>query len=904
MLRMIQITSAAHASSYFSEDLKGAAYYSQGQSSQAIWGGKLAQQLGLDGQVTTETFNRLCLGIHPNTSKTLTPRMNKSGRTIGYDINMHPPKSFSLMLELANDERLEHAFQSAVTETLARMEKEMQTRVRKNKQVDGDRDTGNWCYALFQHHTSRPVDGVVDPHLHCHAVIFNLTFDGQENRIKAGQFRRIKREMPYYQSCFHSTLSRKVQDLGYSIRITRKGWEIEGVSDSLIQQFSRRTGLIERKAQEQNLSATAKDKMGASTREAKLKGLSRNELRVGWRERISDSDYELLVQAQNIADGSPTQKNSFDRSQDLLIGKTSLEKSIAHHFERETIVSERQLQTTALRFGLGQIVPEDLPLMSNTPLIRRELNGQVWTTTAEALATEKRILHLVRTNLKTWKPLFSTFQVKAELNPSQHQALERMLLSPDGIQVLEGKAGTGKTTLLTAFRQALESKSIVYHAIAPTAEASREVLRKDGFVEADTVASFLLHTKTQASLRDGVLIVDEAGLVGSKTLLSLLESARTHNYRVVLCGDSAQHKAVERGGILDTLVRETSIQPATLYKIQRQKGAYKEAVMEISQGQVGKGFAMLDRLGCIQLIESSKDREQAVIDLALASRQKGNSVLIISPTHAEGNRITEQMRSALQESGILKGKTYELERLVNCSLTEAERKDGLSYQKGMIIELVQNTKGYVKGERYKVMEVSSSGQVLVCRQGQEDQPAEVLRLNQAQHFKVCEVVSFPLQIGDTIRIGQNGKSLNGMRLTTGSIRKVERFSPKGFLVLDNGAEVSSGYGHWNYGYVSTSHASQGKTTDHVILSQSMKENSYGSMEQFYVSVSRGRKQVSILTDDKAALLERVSESEHKLSATALLRESEYRKKKQIELTTNYGLNSDHQPLHENTQRLN
>ena len=89
----------------------------------------------------------------------------------------------------------------------------------------------------------------------------------------------------------------------------------------------------------------------------------------------------------------------------------------------------------------------------------------------------------------------------------------------------------------------------------------------------------------------------------------------------------------------------------------------------------------------------------------------------------------------------------------------------------------------------------------------------------------------------------------------------------GKMTLANGWTVSKDYGHLAHGYVVTSHASQGKTVDRVFIGQSSDSLPASSREQFYVSVSRGREQATIYTDDKEALLEAVSRSDDRLTAT-------------------------------------
>ena len=78
-------------------------------------------------------------------------------------------------------------------------------------------------------------------------------------------------------------------------------------------------------------------------------------------------------------------------------------------------------------------------------------------------------------------------------------------------------------------------------------------------------------------------------------------------------------------------------------------------------------------------------------------------------------------------------------------------------------------------------------------------------------------------------------------------------------------------GNFAHGYVTTSHASQGKTVKHVLIAQSTDYGGAASAEQFYVSVSRGKKSVEIFTDNKAELRDQIQRSHQRLSAFGLLK---------------------------------
>lgn len=128
----------------------------------------------------------------------------------------------------------------------------------------------------------------------------------------------------------------------------------------------------------------------------------------------------------------------------------------------------------------------------------------------------------------------------------------------------------------------------------------------------------------------------------------------------------------------------------------------------------------------------------------------------------------------------------------------------------------------------------------------------------------------PLAKGDEIRITGNGWSEDEHRLNNGAVYKVAGFASNGGIKLDNGWTLSPDFGHVASGVV-TSHASQGRTVDRVLISQSSESFPASGKEQFYVSVSRGREGATIYTDDKRKLRDAISHSDDRVLATDLLK---------------------------------
>ena len=304
-------------------------------------------------------------------------------------------------------------------------------------------------------------------------------------------------------------------------------------------------------------------------------------------------------------------------------------------------------------------------------------------------------------------------------------------------------------------------------------------------------------------------------------------------------------------GAIRLLEEEAGLVPAEIRDIQRQKGDYKEAVTALSEGRTEDGFRQLDKLGWIKQVNQADRYKMLASDYAGAVAQ-GKSCLVVSPTHREGECITDEIRGELRRTGKLGAEQRPFRVLENANLTAAERSDAVSYLPGDVLVFHQNGKGFTKGQRLVVGE----SPVPLC---------------EAAKFQAYHASVLPLSPGDTIRINRNGQTGDGKhRLNNGAIFTVKKFSREGDIVLSNGWMVDKDFGHFNYGYVVTSHASQGKTVDRVLIGQSSQSFPASSREQFYVSVSRGRQQATVYTDDKKALLEAVRHSDDRLTATEFL----------------------------------
>ena len=584
MIRISQQDSASGAKRYYAT----ADYYSEGQELVGLWGGKGAERLGLSGTVDKFSFERLCDNLDPRTGEPLTVR-TRSERTVGYDFTFSVPKSVSLLYAMSGDQDILDAFRKAVDETMHEMEAEMKTRVRKGRQ-DFDRETGNMTWAEFIHTTSRPVDGMPDPQLHAHVFVFNSTWDQEEERWKAGQFRELKRDAPYFQAAFRVRLANNLQDIGFGVERKKDDFEIKGIAADVLKRFSRRTALIDKLADEKGITnPDRKAELGAETREKKGKSLVWESLRKEWNSRLSDKEQAQLasVHRREVKAARPMQGE-----------QVAVDHAITHSFVRDAVLPERKLLTEALKRGIGSVTVDAVANeMNGRSLIRSEFQGRKMATTKEMLALETKMIEFARQGRGRSRPLGDPDRPCSRdwFNEGQKAAVRHVLGSRDRVMIIRGVAGTGKTTLEQEIGEALAEAGKPVVALAQSVKASRGVLREEaGFAMADTVARFLKDPYMQEAARGGVILVDEASQLGTRDMLKVFEVAEAFNARVILVGDRRQHRSVTAGEPLKLLEDNAGLHVAEVTEILRQSGDYKKAAEALSEGRTEEAFKELD----------------------------------------------------------------------------------------------------------------------------------------------------------------------------------------------------------------------------------------------------------------------------------------------------------------------
>ena len=527
MIRMTPSHSHEAAVAYFDNGLsKGDGrgdYYGKGQATPGVWFGRDAERLGLaeGSEVTREQFAHLARASEPGSGKQLTQRI-RDDRKAGYDITFLAPKSVSLAGLVGGDERVIEAHDRAVTKVMQRIEDDMITRDQragKARKVA----TGSLAAGLFRHVDSRPgEDGRPDPMLHTHAYVFNVTYSEERGGWYSPEFHDIKRDMPFYQSAVPQGIGGRASVPGLRGGRDEGRLRIKGIDDrDLIEKFSRRTEAIERYAREKGITdAEEKARAGLRTRQRKAEPMALDALRDYWDGRLTDQQRRQLREVIAGASGDtppssppgPSAGEAIDYARD-------------HLFQRHSTVPERRLVAEALAYGVASpgVTPEavERQVRERTDLLRGTFRDERYLSTREVYAEEQRMLDFASGGINARRPFkegkldFAPVIDKKtgqayQLSGEQKQAVRDIVHGTDRVQLFLGRAGTGKTTTLNEIRRHIEESGYEFLSYAPSTNA-RNLLREDGFTDAETTQKSLVDPKLQDKIHARSVIADRRG---------------------------------------------------------------------------------------------------------------------------------------------------------------------------------------------------------------------------------------------------------------------------------------------------------------------------------------------------------------------------------------------------------
>jgi conjugative relaxase-like TrwC/TraI family protein len=912
MLRSTTQYCAAAIKRYFAESLHREDYYSQGTEIPGVWNGVGSELIGLKGPVSSEQFYRLTENLHPFEDRSLTPR-TKPGRRVGYDLCFNVPKSVSAAYVLTRDENILWAFRKSVWDTMREIEAEMKTRVRLGG-ANHDRATGNMVWAEYIHLTTRPVQGVPDPLLHLHCFVFNCTFDKEEKRWKAGQFVDIQRQMPVFQASCFSRLAANLVEVGYTVRRTEHAFEIDGVPETVIKRFSRRTEYIESLAADLGFEDKLKASLGARTRERKRDEHSMDQLReiwAGWLEpeelaavhslgqsvteeperkveqddvleSLRNQEWSQRADARESAEhtnGTPPSGEASHRpwGPQLLVSlsaNNAVKAAAAHLFRFDAVITESRLREAALKMSYGKATPGQIAdaIRKRPELVERTYEGNTYITTREAIQEERFLVQFAKEGHGAKRPLaFINISLSGfRLNTREREVLRELLGSRDRVTLFKHTGPSRRPELSRAAMTAVQESGYKLFVAAASTVSARQAEQDYGLKRVHTVQQLLDKDSMPQGLAgwgNGLKLiwVEDAGRLGTKSIAALARVAKDTGARLLLSGDAQRGRSHERGDPFRLLRHEAGLSTVEHRVMRDKRNALEQAVHAI---QTTGGVAALAALQEAKLLHIAEEGTltQDAARYFVEQQQLGRSALLVTPGLRTMGSLIKRVREQLREHGLLTGRDRSVLQLRPRSMSDSMKRRSDSYRRGLVIEFHRPSRGFRSGDRTRVLGVDPHGGVWVWSRFLTP---ERLNLRHGDRFTVSEARRAHLAVGDRIRVNRYTRPAVGRPLRSNTVVTVKAFNPVGDIVVDGMRILSRRFGHFEHDYVTTTSNLKGRRADATAFVVEAGEYAKSESRDVVATGEASRKDFRVFADDEEGMTNLLSFDRPVTSATDL-----------------------------------
>ena len=587
--------------------------------------------------------------------------------------------------------------------------------------------------------------------------------------------------------------------------------------------------------------------------------------------------------------------------------RQAIDAALDHLSEQDSLFDKRQVLLEAIKQGMGESSPAEIEAAMATHarivwageqtktvekagkdgqprqvMIRAEM-----VTTVETVAREGWIQGFCAEGRGKLAPLMSDHNAQKAVDSAQRaqgflfaddqrQAVIATLTTEDRVSAMIGGAGTGKTTAMRSMVDAARAMGYETVGLTPSHGARQELLDA-GTDKNITTASFLMQ-KAKPDQKPRLYILDETGMVGSKTMQQVLQKMGPAD-RILLSGDPDQMKPVEAGDPMQTLADKGVVHVSRLSQVQRQAKAEDKDLLALGQAwadrDTEKALALVQKYIREVPVQGTgkadqdgnpkirkEDRRQAIADGTVQeymgrSEKDRARTMIICPTNEVRGLVNTGIREQLQESGALPGNAVTITQLTKTDLSQKHMEEAHQYAIGQIMR-TRTKEG--KGSEQKTVDyevVKTDGQhnrlTLKGPDGQE-KTIDASKIDPKKWQCFDQVQGMGLAVGEQVVIRDNSQkgAQNG---DGGKIQKIE--NGKITMLMDHGQTVVLDGNQKlavDYGYARTVNDSQGKSVDLPIMTG---EPSMGSNRNLLlVGTTRMRHGLVVITDSEKGLLKR------------------------------------------------
>jgi conjugative relaxase-like TrwC/TraI family protein len=745
MISIGKLTSVEQAVRYLREAIahQQIEYYTARGESPGRWNSAGADALGLRGEVIDTDFAAVLSGTHPRTGADL-GRHWRTQTVVAFDVAVSAPKDVSILYALG-DERTRATILRIHGEGVQAAADYLQANAGWARQYNPKTRTTEAVRAKlvmpeFVHRTARPVTDpstgrvTVDPQLHTHVTVPTWV------QRPDGSWSQLYSEALYQHAAAAGAIAqaewrdRLVRELGISTMVDGKGcFSIVGVTDAQRREFSRRTQQIEALERQLGIESPYGHKLAVvSTRESKHEVAPTENLFTQWRERAADVGLDRSsIQPLLAREPAALQPRRLDveRSSELF-GERGLTAQYATFTRRDVIrtvaahaplgMSRAELEATADsiladREAVQPLVPHRLEGERDADAIARwvDTGHELRYTTPEMLAIERGMIATAQQRSAACVGVADTREVDAAiaarptLTADQRAMVRTVCQSPAGVVVVEGAAGVGKTFALDVCREAFEATGIQVVGCALAGRAA-DVLETGADIPTWTVTGMLNELQVDHLPSGGVLVGDEAGMIGDRELAELVSLAARDNAKLVVVGDPSQLQPIGAGSPMRTLGEH--IGRVLVTENVRQKEPWERAALQlVRDGEARAAYDLYLSHGRIHVADSMPERRAEVVAEHARLEDRGVDAVILAQRRDEVAALNELARARAVES----------ERVRGPALTV----DGKEYQAGDRVLCLTNDRanGVSNGTRATVVAVDVEQQTLTLERGDHRQ---------------------------------------------------------------------------------------------------------------------------------------------------------------------------------------
>jgi conjugative relaxase-like TrwC/TraI family protein len=541
--------------------------------------------------------------------------------------------------------------------------------------VDGRQIQGEgWMVASFRHLTSRSLD----PFPHHHNVIANTV------RLPDGTHRALDGRALYQHAQAASALAtaemrhQLTQQLGVRWRPGRRsGWEIDGITDRVVGEFSKRRNEIDDALREleaeigRGAHPNEIEHIVLRTRPAK-NHTPADELIALWRERASRHgltaetlatvmtqdpreqtiDTEALFASLAEPEGICSGGSVFSRS-DAIAAMTN------HPVPADNADGG---DPQPLLCGARRLLALTDEFLASPHVVALTAADDPLFTTVEMLDVQDRIESRFTKGLHRSAHLVSDAHVDAALARHPHLAGEQRQLVSEWcqrghrFQTAIGRAGAGKTTTVAACADAWSAAGYRVVGAAVKGEATRTLAAATG-IECETVAWYLAHTDPQSLPLDArtILVIDEASTLSDRDLDTIMTMAATTGASLRLIGDPAQHGAIAAGGMFRVLCERHPRHTPELTTTHRLQNPYdRSAAQELREGRIDDAFDRLAAGGHLHVVGDDLTMYRHILGRWWDAHREGLDHPMVdrrNSTRRQLNRLAHLLRRVSGELG-------------------------------------------------------------------------------------------------------------------------------------------------------------------------------------------------------------------------------------------------------------